>query len=246
MALMRTVLALTLSGWGFAPASAQFDYGVSAGGAFNRMRAFVGDDLHVSAWVRDAGFTALSASVFYRERYSDFVDLGLDATIVHQSFTAGYSYSALGGGSSRTAHVELDQLYIGIKPEVRMDAKRSAVVRFGLSAGIRVGGSARGSMSTWSSNGSFMRNEDADLRRDFGNDLRFAFGFGFRVPVGERWAITIDPEATIGLTSMLHADGTIRGSDIGLRVGLSRRCKGRALTSLFKVPPRDPGAAVEW
>lgn len=243
---MRTVIALLISGWIVAPASAQFDYGVSAGGALNRMHAFVGDDPHISAWVSDVGFTALSASVFYRERYSDFVDLGLDATLIHQSFTAGYTYSALGGGSSRTAHVELDQLYIGIKPEVRMDAKRSAVVRFGLSAGIRVGGSARGSMSTWSANGSYARNEDADLRRDFGNDLRFAFGFGFRIPAGAQWAVTIDPEATIGLTSMLHADGTIRGSDFGLRVGLSRRCKGRALTSLFKVPPRDPGAGPEW
>lgn len=244
---MRPVIAIIVSGWTFAPASAQFDYGVSAGGALNRMRAFVDDDMHVSTWVSNVGFTALCASAFYRERYSDFVDLGLDATIIHQSFTAGYTYSALGGGSSRRAHAELDQLYIGIKPEVRMDAKRSAVVRFGLSAGIRVGGSAQGSMSTWSANGSFTRNEDADLRRDFGNDLRFAFGFGFRIPAGAQWAVTIDPEATIGLTSMLRAAGsTIHGSDFGLRVGLSRRCKGRALTSLFKVPPRDPGAGVEW
>lgn len=244
--LMRTIIALIISGLVAAPACAQFDYGLSAGGVLVQMRAFESNDPHVSTWVNDVGRTAFSASAIYRECYSDFVDLGFDLTLTHQSFNAGYSDGGLGSGSNRSAHVEIDQLYIGVKPEVRMDAKRSAVVRFGLLAGMKVGGSARGSSSSWSVAGPGSRNEDADLIRDFGSDLRFAFGFGFRIPAGGQWAVTVDPEATIGLTSMLHADGTIRGSDIGLRVGLSRRSKGRALTSLFKVPPRDPGAAVEW
>ena len=244
--LMRTIIAFFFAGWIAGPASAQFDYGVSVGAVLVQMRAFVDDDQHVSTWVSDVGRTAFSASAFYRERYSDFVDLGFDLTFARQSFRAGYSYAGLAGGHSRTAHVAIDQLYIGIKPEVRMDAKRMAVVRFGLLAGITVGGSARGTSTSWSNGGPYTRNDDADLINDFGGDLRFAFGFGFRVPVGDHWVITIDPEATIGLTSMLYADGTIRGSDVGLRVGLSRRSKGKALTSLFKVPPRDPGAGLEW
>lgn len=243
---MRTLIAFFFAGLMSAPACAQFDYGLSVGGVLVQMRAFESEDPHVSTWVNGVGRTAISASAFYRERYSDFVDLGFDLTLTHQSFNAGYSYGGLGSGSNRSAHVEIDQLYIGVKPEVRMDAMRSAVVRFGLLTGIRVGGSARGSSSTWSVAGPGSRNDDADLINDFGGDFRFAFGFGFRVQVGERWAIIIDPEATIGLTSVLHADGTIHGSDIGVRVGLSRRSNGKALTSLFKVLPRDPAAGPEW
>lgn len=244
--LMRTIIAFFFAGWIAGPASAQFDYGVSVGAVLVQMRAFVDDDQHVSTWVSDVGRTAFSASAFYRERYSDFVDLGFDLTLAHQSFRAGYGYAGLGGGHSRTAYVAIDQLYIGIKPEVRMDAKRSAVVRFGLLAGITVGGSARGTSTSWSNGGPYTRNEDADLFNDFGSDLRFAFGFGFRIPLGGLWAITIDPEASVGLSSILYDAGTNRGSDVGLRVGLSRRCKAKALTSLFKVPPRDPAATPEW
>ena len=243
---MRTIVAFFISGLVVTPAWAQFDYGVSAGGVLLQIRAFESDGPHISTSVSDVERMAFSASAFYRERYSDFVDLGLEATLAHQSFRAGYGSSGLGGGSSRSARVEIDQLYLGIKPEVRMDAKRMAVVRFGFMAGLRVGGSARGASSTWSIASPGTRNDDADLTSDFGGDFRFAFGFGFRVPVGESWAVTIDPEATIGFTSILHAEGTIRGSDIGLRVGLSRRSKGKALTSMFKVPPHDPAAGPEW
>ncbi len=243
---MKRVLAFLAPFAAVVPAMAQFDFGVSAGGVLVAIRAFESDDPHVSTWVSDVGHTAFSASAFYRERYSDFVDLGFDLTLAHQSFRAGYSNSGLSGGSSRYARVEIDQLYLGIKPEVRMDAKRMAVVRFGFMAGFRVGGSARGGASTWSMASPGTRNDDADLTSDFGGEFRFAFGFGFRVPVGDHWAVTIDPEATIGLTSILHTDGNIRGSDIGLRIGLSRRSQRKALTSLFKAPPRDPAAGAQW
>lgn len=243
---MRFCPILILFGLASTPAYAQFDYGLAFGGVRTQMRAIQRDAPHASAWVSDATHSVFSASMFYRERYSNYVDLGFDAVLTHQSFSAGYSYSGRGGGTSKSAHAELDLLYLGIKPEVRMDAKRLAVVRFGLMAGIRMGGSARGIAQTWSAMGHYTRLEDADLTGDFGGDLRFAFGFGFRVPAGERWAITIDPEATIGLTSMVYDHANIRGTDIGLRIGLSRRCGGKALTTLFKAKPVDAATGPAW
>ena len=232
MEIMRAPFLLILLA-SFGTAAAQFDYGMAAGGVLSRMWAFESDDPHASGWVRDVGRSSISASAFYRERYSSFVDLGLDLTLVHHSFSAGQAYHGLGGGHSRSARAEIDLLYIGLKPEVRMDAKRLAVVRFGLAAGVPVGGSAKGTASTWTVTGQSTRQEGADLTRYFGGDLRFAFGFGFRVPAGEHWAITIDTEATLGLTSMMSGEVPVRGSDIGLRIGLSRRSTWKALTSLF-------------
>lgn len=165
---------------------------------------------------------------------------------MHRSFNATYSDGGLGGGANRAVRAELDLLYFGVKPEVRMDVKRSAVVRFGVMMGFLVGGSAKGTFSTWSIAGQGTRNNDADLTRDFGGDFRFAFGFGFRATLGERWAITIDPEASIALTSILDEGAGMRGSDIGLCIGLSRRSKGRALTELFKVSPPDPSVDPSW
>lgn len=223
----------------------QFDYGISAGGVLTELHAKESNDPHVRASVEVVGRTAYSASVFYRERYSDFVDLGFDLILAHRSFSVSYSEGGMGGGVSKYAHAELDQLYIGVKPEIRMDAKRSAVVRFGFMAGFRVGGSATGTYSSYGGYG-YSQSGDADLNKDFGGDLRFAFGFGFRAPVGERWSITIDPEATIAFTSMLHQGAGIRGSDIGLRIGLSRRSNGKSLSSLFKADREKRNAESIW
>ncbi len=224
----------------------QFDYGISIGGVLTELHAKSSDNPHITARVGNVGRTAFSASAFYRERYSAFVDLGVDLTLAHRSFNASYSESGLGGGMDKTVRAELDQLYIGVKPEIRMDAKRNAVVRFGFMMGFRVGGSARGAFSTWSVTGQGNRINDADLTRDFGGDLRFAFGFGFRAPVGEQWAITIDPEATIAFTSMLNQGAGMRGSDIGLRIGLSRRSKGKPLSSLFKSDREQRNTESIW
>ena len=243
---MRILAALIVSGLAAFPVSAQFDYGLSAGGALPKLWVVGMDDFHASASVGDVGRTAFSASAFYRERYSDFVDLGIDLVLAHQSFSIQYGYTGLGGSTNKAARAELDRLYLGLKPEVRMDAKRMAVVRFGLMAGFRAGGSARGTSFTWGAMGPGTKHDDADLADDFSGDLRFAFGFGFRIPLGDRWAVTIDPEATFGLTSLVRSYASVRGSDISLRIGLSRRSTWRALTALFKAPPRDPGAAPAW
>lgn len=203
-------------------------------------------DPHVDSHVWNVGRAAFSASVFYRERYSGFADLGFDLTLAHRSFNASYSDGGLGGGSSTAARAELDQLYIGVKPEVRLDAKRSAVVHFGFMAGFLVGGSAKGTSSSWSAAGPGSRNEDADLTNNFGGDLRFAFGLGFRVPVSDRWVITIDPEWTIAFTTMLRQPAGMRGSDIGMRIGLSRLSNGRSLTSFIKDGGKDRKAEPIW
>lgn len=158
-----------------APAMAQYDYGVSGGGVLTSLWPKYNDSPHEQVVLGDMGRTSFSAAVFYRERYSDFVDLGFDVSVAHRSFSVQYSTSGLGGGTTKTARVEMDHLYIGVKPEVRMDAKRSAVVRFGLMGGFRVGSVKNGSVRTWSAAGSYTYKNDVDLSRDFGGDLRLAF-----------------------------------------------------------------------
>lgn len=238
---MRTIVPLFLSAVTAFPACAQFDYGGSMGGVCTKLWVVESDDSHEAAWVRDVGASGLCFSAFYRERYSDFVDLGLDLTLVHRDFSAGYSHNGLGGGNGQAFRAEVDQLYLGLKPEVRMDAKRTAVVRFGLMVGVVALGSAKGSSSTWSLGGQGSSEESADFINHLNGGLRFAIGFGFRFPVGRQWAITIDPETTFSITSMAYPLN-LRGSDAGLRIGLSRRCNGRALTSLFKLPPTKEAA----
>lgn len=126
----------------------QFDYGIAAGGVLTELHTKVSDDPHLTTSVEDVSRTAFSASIFCRERYSGFVDLGFDLTLAHRSFNARYGVGGLAGSTSSSVRAELDQLYFGVKPEVRMDAKRSAVVRFGLMAGFRIGGSAKGTYSS--------------------------------------------------------------------------------------------------
>ncbi len=244
--MIRLPITLLVLSVASATASAQFDYGVSAGGVLTELHAKDMDNPHVTSEVWNVGRTAFSAAAFYRERYSDFVDLGFDLLLAHRSFNTDYSEGGLGGGVDKTARAELDLLYIGVKPEVRLDAKRYVVVRFGLMAGMLVGGSAKGTSRIWSVMGQGSLNNEADLTRDFSGDFRFAFGFGFRAPVGERWAITFDPEATIALTSMLTMGAGMRGSDIGLRIGLSRRSNGKSLSALFKADREERNAAPIW
>jgi hypothetical protein len=223
----------------------QFDYGITAGGVLTELHAKISDDPHLTTSVEDVSRAAFSASLFYRERYSDFVDLGFDLALAHRSFNAKYGVGGLAGSTSSSVRAELDQLYFGVKPEVRMDAKRSAVVRFGVMAGFRIGGSAKGTYLNSGGYGNTL-NHEADLIRDFGGDFRFAFGFGFRIPLGDRWAISIDPEATMAFSSMLNEGAGMRGTDMGLRIGLSRRSMDRALTELFKAPPPDPSGGPSW
>lgn len=78
------------------PAYAQFNYGVGAGGVLTKLWVVESDDSHEAAWA-GRGYYRSSLSAFHRERYSDFVDLGLDITLVHRDFSAGYSHTASEG-----------------------------------------------------------------------------------------------------------------------------------------------------
>ena len=242
--ILRFILPLVLT----LPASlfGQFDYGISGGAVLTELRIKESDNPYATSSIGSVGRPTFSASAFYRERYSDFVDLSFDLTLVHHSFDVAYREGGHGGGYSKRAHADLDQLYLGVKPEVRMDAKRIAVVRFGIMAGFLVGGWAKGTSSIWDYTGQGVNNDDALLKSDFGGDFRFAFGFGFRAPVGDRWAVTIDPEATVAFSSMLKKGANMRGSDLGLRIGLSRRSSGKSLTSLIKIRPPGPSKEPIW
>lgn len=242
-AISASIVAVLLA----VPAAAQYDLGLAVGGMHTELHVKQSDEDNTYAWVSDVGRWSGSASVFYRERYSEHVDLGLDLTWAHRSFSAGYSHASPGSSEGFAAHAEIDQLYLGIKPEVRLDTGRLAVVRFGIMAGFLVGGRVTGTADATHVGGGGYHYTDTDLKNHFGGDLRFAFGFGFRVPLGGRWAMTIDPEASIAFSSMMRSpDAGLRGTDLGLRIGLSRRSAGRALSKLITPPPRDPAHWPEW
>ncbi len=65
---------------------------------------------------------SLTASLFYRERCGSYVDLGLELLYVHRAFDAGYGGGGMMSGYAGDVHAELDQLYLSITPEVRMNA----------------------------------------------------------------------------------------------------------------------------
>lgn len=227
--LSSVLLILMLSTSG----SGQFDLGVSVGGVFDDHIAGSTDDPHNTLTIQRAGDLAFSASAFYREATGDRLHFGLDLCYAHRSFDMDYSTGGLGGSYYRSAHVDIDQLYAGVKPELALAARRWIVLRFGVMAGFRVGGSAKGTTSLHGGYGHTIL-YDLDLTRDFAGDFRFAFGFGLRIPAGDRLALTLDPEITVALSSMLKEAGAIGGHDAGLRIGLSRRSNGPSLTQLLR------------
>ena len=189
---------------------------------------------HTTTDVRSVADLTWSATAFYRDQSTSRVNLGFDLSLVHRTFQVDYGNGGLGGGYMRSASVELDQLYVGLKPEVHLNSKRNAVFRFGLMAGFLVAGKANGSTEAWSMGNPNTLSGNEDFMDDFRGDYRAAFGFGFRAAMGTRWAITFDPEATIALSSMLKEGDGLRGWDFGLSIGLSRRSPGKGLSALFK------------
>ncbi len=235
---MKAIFTILASA-AIAPAMAQFDYGLSAGGVLTNLWASDSDSPHDKADINNVTPVVLTATAFYREQSAPRVNFGVDLTYIHRAFDAALYAGGLGGGSTRVGHVEMDQLYFGLKPEVRMDAKGHAVVRFGAMAGFLVGGSTVGYVHTMEALPG-MQYGTLDFQKDFKSDMRLAFGFGLKVPLGGHWAFSIDPEATFAITSMLKdRESRSHGIDLGLRVGLVRQSKAKGFTSGFKLPKKS-------
>lgn len=176
--------------------------------------------------ISNVGSPSFTASIFYREKTGGRVALGFDLGYVHQTFDASYgSYSHFGGTSS-AVHADLDLLYFATIPEVRLDATGNIVARFGVLLGAPVGGTAL-ELTEYHPLGS-SSSKRADQIEDFGLEIRFVVGLGFRVPLGSRWGVVVDPYGGMAINSMLFGGAGMKSMDLGLRLGISRRFLGRS------------------
>lgn len=222
----------------------QFVVGVSAGAFRQKLIGRADDASHDFTDVDQVVSPVFTASAFYRERYCANVDLGLELTFVHRSFSAYYGSYGLAGTRFRSVHAELDQLYLCITPEVHLNASGNSVVRFGVMSGVRIGGSAEG--ESYSSGVIGNDRHAINATNDFGGDLRLVFGFGFRLPLGDRWSVSLDPYSNTAITSMLKSASGIRGTDVGLRIGLGRRFFGKPVTKWLAANTPDLPPGPNW
>lgn len=221
--MRRAILALFFA-WAVAcGAHAQYDLGLAAGGVLNFMAGDHSGSPHQYARVDYVDAGTCSASVFFKARTARRINPALDLMWVRRSFRVSYGQSGLGGGATRRAHADLDQLYAGLVPELALDSTRRSVFRLGVRAGLYTDAKATGTISTWDSSGEHGEVAAQDLGPDFRSDLRLVLGFGYRLPWGARWAVQFDPELTYGFGSLLKDDwGRLHGWDVGLHVGVAR------------------------
>lgn len=176
-------------------------------------------------------------AVYYREQGPRTVRFATGLQVVRREFFAKYDGGGLGAGYGKEVDVRLDVLYWNLQPEIRMNERGSLVFRLGPQFGWLLNGTMEGNSSSWSqgSPGSTPPTSDtSELQRryasDFKGDIRFLFGLGFRLPLGEATALTIDPYWSTAVTSMLDpevASIAMRGYDAGVLVGLSWRHPGQ-------------------
>lgn len=230
---MRLALVMTAHALVLGTCQAQYDLGVGVGAYRQWLREVPSDDDHYYARFSDFEAPGLSASVFYREVCSAHVDLGMEIRFVRRSFTVNHGYGGLAGSDSEFLQADLDLLYLAITPEVRMDAKGSAVVRFGPMIGQRVGGRVSGS--------SYYQYAGTIESRSFQNapptmlrgDLRFLFGLGLRQVGTKSIGVALDMYLNMAVSSLLDGPGRNRGSDLGITIGIFRRSQGKPFTRLF-------------
>lgn len=212
------------------PLAAQVDIGVGFGIQQRSIRARPSEG-HVYANFSDINSPDLGAALFYRERRGSHGNLGLELQWIRQEFHANYYAGGLAGGIDNDVRVVLHTLSLAILPEIRMAAGSDAVIRFGISGGFRVAGRMTG-WRTVSVPYHYERELYSDaVPKDFGGELRFIVGFGFRAPAGSRGGITIDPYGAYGFSSMLKADPGSRSAELGIRIGWSLRLKGEGLSA---------------
>lgn len=237
------LLLLVLTSW--ASVLAQFDVGGSFGSNLVdiRGRSSSGNEYARFSDIARPGWTA---SLFYREKVASHTNLGLELLWHRQEFHCYYFSGGLAGGEVSNVHVVLHTLNVAILPEVRLGASSEALIRFGVLGGFRVAGSKTG---TWSSSGiwgSQVKYFRDSTPKEFGGDLRVVMGFGFRVPMGAHSAVTIDPYGAYGFSSMLKESPGSRTTEVGIRLGWSRRIAGGTLSQWVNKRTPTPPPGPNW
>lgn len=126
---------------------AQFDVGAMVGMHRLDLRSRPSEG-HASAHFYNIAKPAVNFGLCYRERHGSHTNLGLELTWMRNEFDASLYEGSLAGGTQISAHVILHTINLAVLPEVRLSGRYSAVLRFGLAAGMRVGGTMRGTRTT--------------------------------------------------------------------------------------------------
>jgi hypothetical protein len=223
---------------------AQFDVGATLGVQRSDIRGRASEG-HTSASFYNVERPQANFGLFYRERHGSHTNLGLELTWMRSEFDASLYEGSLAGGMGTNVHVVLHTLNLAVLPEVRLSGRYSAVLRFGLAAGMRVGGTMRGTRTTsvpysWSTD--TFTNAEPDM---FGGELRALFGFGFYVPVGALSGITIDPYVARGSLLLKRDPGSI-SNEVGLRLGWALRMKGKGFTRWLDERVPTPPDGPNW
>ena len=140
--MLRRVLSLYAMAYG-ALVAAQFDLGASIGVFQYDLRSKESDG-HAYARFSELSNPGLTASIFYRERSSAQLDLGVEIQYTRRSFTTTYSHGSLAGSVGASDNVELHLIHLTITPELRLNPTRTAVMRLGPQVGFLVAGSMTG------------------------------------------------------------------------------------------------------
>jgi hypothetical protein len=226
------------------PLSAQYVIGATAGLHRLDLRGRPSEG-HASARFYNIARPDVNFGLFYRERCGAHTNLGLDLTWMRNEFDASLYEGSLAGGTQTTAHVVLHTINLAVLPEVRLSARYSAVVRFGMAVGVRVAGTMSGTRyEQWPYNWQVVTLNDA-IPDVFGGELRALFGFGFQVPVGARNMITIDPYLARGSLMLKRDPGSI-SNEVGLRLGWVLRMKGKGLTRWLSEHVPTPPDGPNW
>jgi len=232
---MRCVPLIVLMAWG-APACSQFQLGASLGVFDSRIEGRSSEG-HASADLYEYGGPFPTVAIHYRERRGSHANMGFELAWVRREFHAEYSNGGLGTQSGKDMDVRLDLLYFSIVPEVRLGARSTAVVRFGLQGGFLLDSRMRG--RRWSVGGLPAQSVydewyEGSADEDFGGDIRAVFGFGFQLPLNERSGLVFDPYFSGSLNSLLKQEPGSKGVDLGMRIGLARAFSSNCLTVLLE------------
>lgn len=122
---------------------AQFDVGATLGVQRSDILGRASEG-HTSASFYNVERPQANFGLFYRERHGSHTNLGLELTWMRSEFDASLYEGSLAGGMGTNVHVVLHTLNLAVLPEVRLSGRYSAVLRFGLAAGVRVAGSMSG------------------------------------------------------------------------------------------------------
>jgi hypothetical protein len=242
---MRGLLLTTALAFG-SVAHGQYDVGLSIGVSRHTLVAKKSQGRGGASFY-NIDQSAMTAAIFYRERVSAHVDLGVEAQVSHKRFSVYASDGSLAGSYGIQADADLWFAHLNITPEVRMNARASAVIRFGPQIGFKLGGSMTGrrwSQFPYSSSEEHFENAKPDV---FTGDIRFLFGLGFRTSTGTSYGMTIDPYVSAAITSLLKQSPGCRGTELGVRIGIAIRCKGEPFTRwLDKRLPTPPSDGGNW